>query len=133
MKKIFLIIGLMISSFFAHAGHLEDVAAAIASAKGTTSDRERAQSSTQTVIRSYLSSQSGLMMSSAPNQYVGFLATKAELKSALSSLGYTFVSVQHRMEIYQAPPVSATFGLILMVYYDLNGKASELYLIDDAL
>ncbi len=129
MKKIFLIIGLMISSFFAHAGHLEDVAAAIAAAKGTTSDRERAQ----TVIRSYLSSQSGLMMSSAPNQYVGFLATKAELKSALSSLGYTFVSVQHRMEIYQAPPVSATFGLILMVYYDLNGKASELYLIDDAL
>lgn len=133
MKKIFLIIGLLFSAVAAQAGPLEDLTAAFEAQKGKTSDREHAQAATQTVVRGYLSSNSGLQAQLSSNQYIGSLASKSAVQTAVASLGYTFISSQHRMDFYSGPKVADTFGFVLLVYYDLNGNTSEIYLIDDAL
>ena len=135
MKKLLLLAALLISSFVAQAGPLEDATAAFIAQKGQTSDSDKnhPQATTQTVVRSYFSSQSGIVKSNASIQALGFLATRSQVTAALAQLNYTFLSTQHRMDLYRAAPVNADFGFVLMVYYDTNGYASEIYLIDDAL
>jgi hypothetical protein len=133
MKKILLAVCVLLSTFVAYAGPLEELTAIFERVKNTPSEREQIQSASQTVVRGYLSSNSGLISQSSVTQYIGYLAPRSTVLAAISQLGYTFISSQHRMEIYRAPAASANYGFVLLVYYDTRGYASELYLLDDAL
>lgn len=133
MKKLFLIFALLASSFVAHAGPLEELSAAFDSARVKTTDMVQPASITQTVVRGYLSTKSGMLSVTNATQYIGFLASKSVAQSAISGLGYTFISSQGMMDIYRAPVVSTSTGFILLVYYDTFGNASEIYLLNDTL
>lgn len=136
MQKILAGIVMIGSVLTAQAGPLEELVAAFEKekAKVTSSDKVQNQSLSQTVIRGYLPSNSGLMaLPSSSTQFLGTLAPRAACQAGAAQAGYQLVSTQNRMEFYRETPSKPTMGFILLMYYDLNNNCSEVYLTSDTL
>ena len=135
MKKALLAIGLALSSVLAQAGPLDDVAAAFqqATAQAQANDKAHPQAVSETVIRGYIASTTGLLRVTAAESYIGALATRPQAEQAIAASGYTYVTTQHRMDVYKRIDPANDFGSILLVYYNAAGYCSEVYLINDTI
>lgn len=134
MKKILVIIGLLISSLAAHADPLEALSAAFKAAQEQNADKVQATAAGETVLRGYLATKSGLLALTSGNTNFGFFVSKAEFESAVANLGFIGVfPSQGTLDVYKALPTSQYVGYTLLVFYDTNGKASEIYMLNTKL
>jgi hypothetical protein len=133
VKKLFVIFGLLASSFVAMAGPREEVLAALETAKSNANGREQIQSISETVVRGYVATTNGLNTVPAATQLIGFLASRVQVQSAVAPLGYTLFATQRKLEIYKETQPTAATGTVLLVFYDANDLASEVYIFGDVL
>lgn len=133
MKKTLLTLALALSSLVAQAGPMEEIIASFKQAQAQSTDKEQVQASTETVIRGYISSNSGILSVPGTTGHVGALATRAIAEQAIATAGYVYVSTQRRVDYYRQAAPGADFGTILLVYYNTAGYCSEVYMLDDTL
>jgi hypothetical protein len=132
MKKLLLLIGLVTSSFFAQAGTLDDIFAAMRAAQQEAGLQNQEKATTQTVIRGYLATANGFTSVSAATSGIGSLVPKSIVLSAVASAGFTLTASQNRVDFFKASSASMA-GFILLVYYDAAGNGSEIYLLNDSV
>ena len=133
MKKLLLVIGLMFSTLIAHAGPLEELSAAFQAEQEKNANRVQPMATSQSVLRTYLATQSGFTAVTSGNTNFGYFIPRATSQSVLTSIGFQMVSTQTPLDILVGRTGSAYAGYMILVYYDIAGNASEIYLTNTQL
>ena len=133
MKKLLLVIGLMFSTLIAHAGPLEELTAAFQAEQEKNANRVQPMATSQSVLRTYLATQSGFTTVTSGTTNFGYFIPRSTSQSVLTGIGFQMVSTQTPLDILVGRTGSDFAGYMILVYYDIAGNASEIYLTNTQL
>jgi len=136
MKNLIAIIACCVAAISVQANPLDELVAAMKAEqeRSVTGEKARPQGYSQSVVRGYLATKGGMTQVNASTNYLGFYATRSNVLTAVSQLGFTYsTTLDSKVDVYVANPGTQYAGFMVMSWVDDSGYANEIYLLNTTL